>query len=153
MQRLAGAVNLISKIFLIGFFSLMAVISFAQVLSRFLLNHSIFWSEEICRYGLVWITMVGASLLVNGNRMIAMTFAVQKFPQKLQRIFFISFNMFVNVFLAFVIYGGARLTFMTASQISVSTGIPMGYVYSIIPIGCFFMLVNSIALMIKEIRN
>ena len=153
MERLVGAINLISKIFLITSLAVMAVISFAQVVSRFILNHSIFWSEEICRYGLVWLTIVGASLLINANRMISMTFVVQELNPKFQRVVSISFNTFVNIFLLLVIYGGTRLAIMAGSQISVSTGIPMGYVYSIIPIGCTFMLINSIYLTFKDIKN
>lgn len=40
----------------------MAVIVAVQVFSRYVLNHSLFWSEEVARLLLVWLTFFGATV-------------------------------------------------------------------------------------------
>ncbi len=39
----------------------MALIVALQVFCRYVLNHSLFWSEELARYLLVWLTFLGAT--------------------------------------------------------------------------------------------
>ena len=40
----------------------MALVILLQVFCRYALNHSLFWSEELGRMLLVWLTFIGASV-------------------------------------------------------------------------------------------
>ena len=41
----------------------MALLVAVQVFFRYALNHSIFWSEELARFLLIWLTFLGASVV------------------------------------------------------------------------------------------
>lgn len=56
-RRLNAAVEFI----LFAFGVSMAVIVATQVFSRYVLNHSLFWSEELARFILVWLSFLGAT--------------------------------------------------------------------------------------------
>ncbi len=45
----------------------MTLLVFMQVISRYVLNSSLTWSEEIVNYSMIWISMLGACLLVRSN--------------------------------------------------------------------------------------
>lgn len=47
--------------------ALMTVLVFMQVISRYILNSSLTWSEELVNYSMIWISMLGACLLVRSN--------------------------------------------------------------------------------------
>lgn len=47
-----------------GVFWAMAVIVFLQFFTRYVLNDSLAWTEEIARYALIWITFIGAAVVV-----------------------------------------------------------------------------------------
>ncbi len=65
MPRLADISRTINRAVewsLAGLGLTMVVVVAAQVFCRYVLNHSLFWSEELARYLLVWLTFLGATV-------------------------------------------------------------------------------------------
>ena len=60
-DRLLLAVN---RWLVIVLLAAMAVMVFANVALRFLTDHSILWVEEVSRYTMVWLTFIGAGLVL-----------------------------------------------------------------------------------------
>jgi len=62
LDRLSTTLNVTieKSLFVIGFS--MAALVAVQVFFRYVLNHSLFWSEELARFLLVWLTFLGASV-------------------------------------------------------------------------------------------
>ncbi len=48
----------------IAILAAMAVMVFANVALRFLTDHSILWVEEVSRYLMIWLTFLGAGLVL-----------------------------------------------------------------------------------------
>lgn len=153
MRKVLEAINRGSEFFLIGALSFTAIVAISQVIGRYVFHHSIFWSGEICRYLLVWITFTGTSLLIRRKRMICLSFLAQKFPPEFRRILSILINTLVSIFFLIVICGGSKLVILNISQVSLVTGISMAYVYASIPITFSLMLINSIVSIIEDIKN
>src|SRR3954471_11270553 len=49
----------------------LAFIVFLQFFTRYVLNDSLAWTEEIARYGLMWIVFVGGAMVTRRNSHIA----------------------------------------------------------------------------------
>ena len=41
--------------------SLVVVIAFAQVVARYVVGQSLQWAEEVCKFGIIWMTFGGAA--------------------------------------------------------------------------------------------
>ena len=62
LERLSRKINFWVEYLLFGLGFAMAALVAVQVFFRYVLNHSLFWSEELARYFLVWLTFLGASV-------------------------------------------------------------------------------------------
>ncbi len=62
IAKLSRRINRAMEWSLAGIGLVMVVVVAAQVFCRYVLNHSLFWSEELARYLLVWLTFLGATV-------------------------------------------------------------------------------------------
>src|SRR5215210_7921128 len=49
----------------------LALIVFLQFFTRYVLNDSLSWTEDIARYGLMWIVFIGGAMVTRRNTHIA----------------------------------------------------------------------------------
>jgi len=107
-----------------------------QIFTRFVLNNPSSFTDELSRYLMIWIGVLGAAYLSGKNKHVAIDLISSKLSEtnnnRLQRI--IAFIILAFVFMAFII-GGTRLVYITLTleQYSPTLNIPMGIVYAVIP--------------------
>ena len=58
----------------------LAGIVFLQFFTRYILNDSLAWTEEIARYGLMWVTFIGAAMVTRRNSHIAVVLLTELLP-------------------------------------------------------------------------
>ena len=63
LQRVSDTVNRTVSYVGIAVFLVLILACVMQVFFRFVLNHSLSWTEELARYCFIWMHMLGASLL------------------------------------------------------------------------------------------
>ena len=122
------------------------LLQFAQILSRELFNYSFSWSEELATYMFVWFVFFGASYAAKLYAHNRVTFQFKKLPKKLTNIiegiadlFWICFNVyFVYLSFNFVFF---KMNLFWKSQ---TLGIPMKYIYLILPIAFTLMTIRII---------
>ena len=113
-----------------------------QVTSRYILNNPASFTDEGARFLMVWLGVLGGALLFGRNGHLAVTFVTDKLNQASQKTLNIIIYSVIAIFAIFaMIYGGYNLCIRTMLQPSPAINIPMGYVYSIIPIGGFIILI------------
>ncbi|WP_319531661.1 TRAP transporter small permease [uncultured Cohaesibacter sp.] len=130
---------------------LVAAVSW-QVFSRYILNDPSTFTDEIARFMMIWLGLLGASFLFGKNGHLAITLLSDSLSPKLQAALQTLIGILVVLFAYLAMFsGGITLMGRTMFQISPALGIPMGYVYGILPISacliCFYVLLNIIDLL------
>lgn len=118
-----------------------------QVLSRYLLQNPSSFTDELSRYMLIWLGMLGAAYVAGQNQHLA----IDILPQKLQGIqqkrllIFIAGAILLFALIVMII-GGANLVFITfmLGQKSATLQIPLAYVYTIIPLSGLLVVVYQV---------
>jgi TRAP-type C4-dicarboxylate transport system permease small subunit len=126
---------------------------FSQVFCRFLLGFSLTWSEEIGRFLLIWFSYIGFGALFKEKRLMSIRIIVERLPEKVQQVAAILGSIFSLSFLAIVCCYGFSLVRLTMSQSAVVTRIPMGYIYSALPLGAAFYILHLIIAYLRRARK
>lgn len=121
-------------------FMLMVVVIVWQVFSRFVLNAAPVWSEELTRYMLVWVTLLGSGYVMHDKHgHIAVTFFADMLPSKFQTILSVIRCISIYVMTAALAYYGYLHALLGARRISTGLNITMDYAYFSIPVGAFMI--------------
>ena len=144
----------LSKILLAALIGAMTIVIIAQVLSRGLLNNSIFWAEEFSRYCFIWATFIGASVAYKCGEMVALDLIVNKISIKFKWLYFTMIELFVLLFSLVVLNYGIQQTFSPSimNQVSPAIQLPMYIVYLSIPLGFGLICIYAINSIIHLIR-
>jgi TRAP-type transport system small permease protein len=85
LPLLERVVNRAVEILGVGLLGGMLAIVFANALSRYLLNHSFVWAEEVVISLVPWLALTGLFLSVRRRQMIRIEFFLDKFPPAVRR--------------------------------------------------------------------
>ncbi len=118
-----------------------------QVASRYILNNPSIFTDELARYLLIWIGLMGAAYASGKNMHVAIGLLKTKLNEKQQKIQDNIIQVLIIFFAVVVlIIGGSRLVYISfqLGQESSSMQIPLGYVYLALPLSglliCFYSL-------------
>ncbi len=127
-----------------------------QVLSRYLLQSPSSFTDELARFLLVWIGILGAAYVAGQDRHLAIDLLPSRLtgPRKKQLMVLIASLIVVFAF-AVMVVGGSRLVYVTLylGQKSSALQVPLGYVYLIIPVSGLLVMyykLDSIRNMLKN---
>lgn len=138
LNKVLGGIN----VFLFAF---MVVIGTYQISVRYLLNKPSTVSEELMTYSFSWMALFAAAYVFGKREHMRMGFLVDKLQTNTKRILDIIIEVIIFAFAVVVmLYGGVQITSLTMTQKTASLGIPMGYIYMIIPICGILIIVYSI---------
>jgi TRAP-type C4-dicarboxylate transport system permease small subunit len=141
---LINKVSRVLEIFLISIFALLVVDVLFQVFSRYILGTSFTWTEELARFSLIWMTILGAAYLNGKREHLSMDFLYQKLSVTNKKKVSILIEILVFLFaLVVMVIGGFNLVYTTLhlEQLSGTLRIPLGYVYAVMPASGFLIMV------------
>ena len=110
------------------------------VFTRYVMSNQASWSEEMARFLLIWIGILGAAY-ASGQRMHLSIDLLKNKPVKLIASLIILFAFGV------LVLGGSRLVLLTAElgQRSPALGIPMSIIYAVVPISGLLIIFYRLA--------
>lgn len=114
---------------------------FLQVIFRYVLQKPLSWSEELARYGFVWISMLGAAATIPKSLTQGIDSLLKRLPRPVQAISNIVTRILMVLFCLLLIVKGWELTTIVHMQTSAVMSIRMSWVYSSIPIAALLMVV------------
>ena len=100
-----------------------------QIFARYVLNHSLFWSEELARYLFVYLVFLGAAIMLRKNRHIQVSFFVERLAPSLQKGIAILVDVVLLIFMGIVLWQGIRLASMVWTVPTAALFIPWTFVY------------------------
>lgn len=143
-----GFANKILSAVITVLFTLLVLVTFGQVIFRYLIGYSLYWSEEAARYLFVWITFLGSAVALQKGVHIGFDVLLEEFPPKIRRWVLLSGDVSVIAFLLFLTYQGIQMARVNMIQQSPALELPMGLIMAAIPLGsalmAFFMMVGTI---------
>lgn len=108
-----------------------------QVLSRYVVQNPSSFTDELSRYMLIWLGMLGAAYVAGQNQHIAIDLLPNRLIGKSKMKLMVLINVIV-LFFAFsvMVMGGINLVYITfiLGQKSATMQIPLSYIYTILPI-------------------
>ncbi len=107
-----------------------------QVLSRYLFVVPAAWTEELARFLLIWIGMLGAAYAYRQGSHLGIDLLANKLTERgKQRLHSIVHTVCLLFVASVLVVGGGLLVSMTweLKQYSAAMGLPIAYVYSVIP--------------------
>ncbi len=150
--RLLGYADRIGEALIVLLFATIVLVGGLQVICRYGFNASLSWSEELQRYGLIWMVFLA---LVAGYRRgahIGMSLLLEKLPRAVQvPVGWVVDLLWLGLGLAMVIYtagyrSAAGMTFLhsVSRQSSAGMGVRMDLVYSCIVVGGTYLTLAAL---------
>ncbi len=132
-----------------------------QVFTRFVINAPSTFTDELSRYLMMWVGILGGAYVYALKRHLAIEVLIAKLSSKQQHVLLIVINAIVAIFsLIVLVYGGFNVvkTTLAFNQVSPSlalfgSNLPMGYVYLAAPISGFIIVICAINDILEAIQK
>ncbi len=123
----------------------MTLVTGMAIGGRFLFGYSLFWSDEVTRFLLIWIAFLGMSVGVRRGAHPGIDSLVRALRPDLGRIAGRLAVLASSLFFLVTIVYGTALARMAWLQRSPSLGVPMTLPYAAVPIAGLLMLLHCLA--------
>lgn len=147
------------EVFLILLMALMVINVSWQVGSRYILNDPSSFTDELARYMLIWVGMLGAAYVAGKDEHLAIDIVLTKMNPTNRIKTQMLIHFFVMLFaLAAMVIGGVNLVYITfiLGQNSAALQIPLAYVYVVIPFSGLLVIyyqISRIVMLNQELKN
>jgi TRAP-type C4-dicarboxylate transport system permease small subunit len=128
------------------------VLALVEVLSRYVLHYSFFFSEEITRFLFIWMVFLGGSVGVKRATHFKLDAFARKMGASSERRFLLTRDSCVVLFSVLLLIGGIRVVELNMRNLSPATALPMGYVYAIVPISAALSIYYAARQLILTLR-
>jgi TRAP-type C4-dicarboxylate transport system permease small subunit len=141
---------------LIILMSLMTLDVLWGVFTRYILGSQASWTEELARYLLIWIGILGAAY-ASGKHL---HLSIDLFPDSLsgtqkQRLMVVINLLVIFFVIAAMIIGGSRLVYVTSylGQESAALEWPLAAVYTVMPLSGIIIVYHKVSDIIHELKK
>ncbi|WP_127142991.1 TRAP transporter small permease [Pelagibacterium montanilacus] len=112
-------------------------IGFAGVVMRFFMGgrYALFWTEEVIRYGFIWLFWLCAPVLVWRGSMFAVDLFIMALPERARTVLRIFHCLAILVLVGPYIHYGWAMAQVNGRQLSSALQFPLFWIYLAIPVG------------------
>ena len=146
-MKLRSLIDSVLEKILISIMSLMVINVLWQVFSRYILSDPSSFTDELARYLMIWLGVLGAAYVAGKGNHVAITYFSEKLSVENQKRIKVLIHLFILSFAVLgMLIGGLRLVYITLAlgQLSPALKIPLGIVYSVIPISGILIIIYKI---------
>jgi TRAP-type C4-dicarboxylate transport system permease small subunit len=139
--------RVLDKVLIVLFLFMVAAIVW-QVFARYVLHAPTIWSEELARFLLVWITMLGSAYVLEHGEHVAVTVLVDMLPEPFARSLSVVRDFCVIAMAGSLTYFGYGFAVSGLRRVSTGLGLTMTWAYTAVPVGAaliaFFLLARRL---------
>lgn len=136
-----------------GLFWALGFIVFLQFFTRYVLNSSLAWTEEIARYGLMTVVFIGAIMVTRRGTHISVVLLANILSPGPARLLLAFVDVVTLVFIGLLAWFGITIVERMSLQRMTVFDVSMAWVYGIIALGCFCMLVRQLQRVVRNARD
>lgn len=146
VNRLANGQVRFCKSSLVVLGMTMTILILVQVFFRYVVDHSISWSEEAARYLMIWMGCLGAVVALRQGRHIGVRVLVERLPgQSYDKLVVPLVQAIIAFLLGVLFWQGVSLSYFNYDQLSPALEIPMLFPYAAVPVGALLMIIDLAA--------
>ncbi|WP_396635748.1 TRAP transporter small permease [Maribacter sp. R77961] len=152
-MQLRKTIDKVLANFLVIIMAVMVLNVLWQVASRFILGSPSSFTDELARYLMIWVGILGAAYISGRNMHVAIDVLPTRLSQPTQkRLMFIVRILIILFCLLAMVIGGSRLVYITyvLGQNSPALQVPLAVVYAVIPISGLLIIYYKISDILKK---
>lgn len=158
LHRIRSVIDKILSSACAVFFGIMVIVGTYQIVTRYFFNAPSTVSEELLTYSFTWMALLASAYVFGKRDHMRMGFLADKVTGTRRKVLEISIECLVLLMaLSVMVYGGFTIMQLTMTQKTASLGIPMGYIYTVLPVSglliVFYSIVNIVDLAAGYDRN
>lgn len=142
LHKIDFLIRRIERYILTFLISCMVVLAMLQVISRFVIESPIPWTEAMLTYMFVWTVFLGASLAVAENAHFGVELLVVHFSDKVQRIIATVVNVLMIAFAWMLLSKGILLVEGNTTQMMSAMPFSMVWPYLAMPVSGLLIIVH-----------
>ena len=125
--------------------ALMVIVGTYQIVVRYFFNSPSTVSEELLTYSFTWMALLASAYVFGKRDHMRMGFIADKLTGTPRKVLEIIIEILV-MFLAgsVMVYGGWNIMGLTMTQVTASLGVPMGVIYTVVPLSGILIVIYSI---------
>lgn len=117
----------------------MVLLTFAQVVGRYVFGRSYGWIEEVSVLLLCWTAWITACVLVREKKHLVVTLLKERMPEKSRQFVHLATGIVILVFLAIIIYASKGMIEAMEGIRLVTLDIPVNIKFYSVPVGAFLL--------------
>ncbi len=152
-SKFLDLIEKVERFFLAISMGVMIVDMTYQVILRYVFSNSNAWSEELARYLFIFEVMVAAAIAIRKNSHLQIDVLINCFKPRTKTAFTLVSTLVGMVFLVCLLVYSIKLVQTGGTNISVGLNIPMSIPYATIPLGVVLMLLTSVEVVFKSVKE
>ena len=148
MKQIRSQLDKIIELLLVSILSAMVINVLWQIITRYFSASPSSFSDELARYLMIWLGLIGSAYVSGKKEHVSIDYFLKKLNHKKRVLLNRLIDFIILLFAFFVmIIGGGHLVFVTIKleQLSPSLQIPLGFVYSVIPLSGLIIIFYQIS--------
>lgn len=155
LRLLDSGIARIERWLAMGLTAAIALIMMAQVVLRYFFNAPLFWAEEVAAQLLVFLTLIGISLLLQRQQLVNIDFLPRALSPRKQHLLFVLLGLAMLALTLFF----AKLGWQWIQrpdvrlEMGATTQLPRWYNYSVLPAAFACMAFHQLVLIISHVQQ
>lgn len=145
LHKIREGIDLVLSWACAALFALMVIVGTYQIVVRYFFNSPSTVSEELLTYSFTWMALLASAYVFGKRDHMHMGFIADKLTGTPRKVLEIIIEILI-MFLAgsVMVYGGWNIMGLTMTQVTASLGVPMGVIYTVVPLSGILIVIYSI---------